>query len=276
MVSRCHRPPWRSFFHLLLIKRFGRNFHVQIPRTILPRRSREGDHPQALASFTHVSFFLFFFPRSAHVSRNRRPKNRMDHEWRIRSSDVFACVQVYSLSRSSLNSLRVSDDEYKDRVSKAGLAALNKELYGRIYSCRKTLRRLLTFGSQTVVLVRLLLVYSFSSSLFSPFIFFVLPILDLLCFSLFFPRLPFPVVSLFLTRFSLATYIMPFLYPPFFPTILCMYTDESFSTSLVHRSFLSLAFSSSLFLSQKLFYSLHPFLSLSSLTHAPWLSACSH
>lgn len=35
----------------------------------------------------------------------------------------------------------------KGRVSKAGLAALNKELYGHIYSCRKTLRRLLTFGS---------------------------------------------------------------------------------------------------------------------------------
>lgn len=38
----------------------------------------------------------------------------------------------------------------KGRVSKAGLAVLNKELYGHIYSCRKTLRRLLTFGSQAV------------------------------------------------------------------------------------------------------------------------------
>lgn len=64
----------------------------------------------------------------------------------------------------SLNSLRArararaSGAESKGRVSKAGLAALNKELYGRIYSCRKTLRRLLTFGSQTVALlaVRLL------------------------------------------------------------------------------------------------------------------------
>lgn len=35
--------------------------------------------------------------------------------------------------------------EQKGRVSKAGLAALNKELYSHIYSCRKTLRRLLTF-----------------------------------------------------------------------------------------------------------------------------------
>lgn len=35
----------------------------------------------------------------------------------------------------------------KGRVSKVGLAALNKELYDHIYSCHKTLRRLLTFSS---------------------------------------------------------------------------------------------------------------------------------
>lgn len=43
----------------------------------------------------------------------------------------------------------------KGRVSKAGLAALNKELYGHIYSCRKTLRRLLTFVHRRWLLVYL-------------------------------------------------------------------------------------------------------------------------
>lgn len=47
----------------------------------------------------------------------------------------------------------VSAERWRVRAEfrKAGQAALNKELYGHIYSCRKTLRRLLTFGSQTVV-----------------------------------------------------------------------------------------------------------------------------
>lgn len=39
----------------------------------------------------------------------------------------------------------------KGRVWKAGLAALNKELYSHIYSCRKTLRRLLTFVQRRVL-----------------------------------------------------------------------------------------------------------------------------
>lgn len=56
-----------------------------------------------------------------------------------------ACKVAYYLEPKQLRRMRGGE---RDRVSKAGLAPLNKELYGHIYSCRKTLRRLLTFAHE--------------------------------------------------------------------------------------------------------------------------------
>lgn len=68
---------------------------------------------------------------------------------KLRGSESMNRVCLRTVSRlysPEPKQLREQQRGRKDRVSKAGLAALNKELYGHIYSCRKTLRRLLTFA----------------------------------------------------------------------------------------------------------------------------------
>lgn len=70
---------------------------------------------------------------------------------------------VYSLEPKQLGKRRRGR---KGRVSKAGLAALNKELYGHIYSCRKTLRRLLTFAHGRWLCVLFVYILSLSLSFF--------------------------------------------------------------------------------------------------------------
>lgn len=68
---------------------------------------------------------------------------------KLRGSESMNRVCLRTVSRlysPEPKQLREQQRGRKDRVSKAGLAALNKELYGHIYSCRKRLRRLLTFA----------------------------------------------------------------------------------------------------------------------------------
>lgn len=67
---------------------------------------------------------------------------------KLRGSESMNRVCLRTVSRlysPEPKQLREQQRGRKGRVSKAGLAALNKELYGHIYSCRKTLRRLLAF-----------------------------------------------------------------------------------------------------------------------------------
>lgn len=100
----------------------------------------------------------------------------------------------------------------KGRVSKAGLAALNKELYGHIYSCRKTLRRLLTFGSH-----RQLCGFSFT----------ILPFLHLSLFPIRFLPVHY-FFSVFLTPCSLLFRLLAFC---FYYCSLCIQTQMNNSLS---------------------------------------------
>lgn len=140
----------------------------------------------------------------------------------------------------------------KDRVSKAGLAALNKELYGHIYSCRKTPHRLLTFGSQRTVVC--LPVYARFSLSFSH----LAPRLSLSLFSFIFSLRPFLSHALLL----LSSVVFPVLLRS--PHLGRIYTNPlslsffnlfsrspAFSSSrspLVHRSCFSYHTNPSLFL----------------------------
>lgn len=84
---------------------------------------------------------------------------------KLRGSESMNRVCLRTVSRlysPEPKQLREQQRGRKDRVSKAGLAALNKELYGHIYSCRKTLRRLLTFAHGRWLLMYPLLIYYLS------------------------------------------------------------------------------------------------------------------
>lgn len=139
MVSRCH---WTEPFLLLFLMDKPSIIFVckrapsraQLRRRVSQRRRRIS---KSIAS----------------AALDRKPRS---------STSSGADTVVYTDRATTVDPKRPR--KQKGRVWKAGLAALNKELYNHIYSCRKTLRRSLTFVQRTVVfflpLARLSLVYS--------------------------------------------------------------------------------------------------------------------
>lgn len=130
----------------------------------------------------------------------------------------FEAKESVTRRRHGLNG-RAARAEGQRSFESRRLAALNKELYSHIYSCRKTLRRLLTFVQRTVCALSL-----------------SLPLLSL-CAS-------FPILlSLFLSRYS-----PPPLPSPLPKTRRCIFTSSlsflpSFQLSLPRQTLLSLSLS---------------------------------
>lgn len=130
----------------------------------------------------------------------------------------FEAKESVTRRRHGLNG-RAARAEGQRSFESRRLAALNKELYSHIYSCRKTLRRLLTFVQRTVCALSL-----------------SLPLLSL-CAS-------FPILlSLFLSRYS-----PPPLPSPLPKTRRCIFTSSlsflpSFQLSLPRQTLLSLSHS---------------------------------
>lgn len=197
------------------------------------RRERSNVSPRARVNFS----LRLRSPRLHQEKGSRKPRS------------VSACSKPSTLR--SLNSSANGGEE--GRVSKAGLAALNKELYGHIYSCRKTLRRLLTFahGRCALVCALLLRLLSLLRSFF-PSRFISFPFLSLTLFlslSLFPPApllLSPPFLSIpYLARFSFARCLIP---SPSSHTSICnnslfcsssVFLIFSLTRSILHTSFSS-------------------------------------
>lgn len=122
---------------------------------------------RAILGEYHVNSFLCIFYSGTRIQyKNRDKRIAIWYSSKRLFRSKIRRKESVTLALLSMDKWPISNRAEGQSFESRRLAALNKELYSHIYSCRKTLRRLLTFVQRAVVL-------SLLSVPRSPFSFFI-------------------------------------------------------------------------------------------------------